>query len=61
MIFSKVFKNIGFIKIQYVEDLNPVVGFCESTLSVANLAFDYSCSNWCSFRDMTFFGFFQMF
>ena len=30
--FKIFFKNLDFIKFQYVEDLSPVVGFCEFAL-----------------------------
>ena len=44
-----------FSKFQNVEDLNPIVEYSEGTLRIANLSFDFGCSNPCSFRDMTFF------
>ena len=32
MIFSKIFKNLDFKKFRKIEELNPVVGFCEGAL-----------------------------
>ena len=32
MTFFMIFQNLDFKRFQNVEDLNPVVGFCEGTL-----------------------------
>ena len=56
MIFSKKFsenldlKNSTTLKISIL-----FLDFVRVISGVANLAFDYGCSNLCSFRDMTFF------
>ena len=62
MIFSKSFKNLDFKKSTTFKISMLLLDIVKILSGVANLAFDYGCSNPCSFRDMTFFWiFFQIF